>query len=57
MVPDLVQRADEAGITQLLFEKGTDVVRIGLAAARAKGILEAPELPKWMRRRQLKRMR
>ncbi|MFJ4033678.1 phosphatidylglycerol lysyltransferase domain-containing protein [Streptomyces griseoluteus] len=41
----------------MLFEKSTDVVRIGLAAARAEGFLEAPGLPKWMHRKQLERRR
>ncbi|WP_086690192.1 phosphatidylglycerol lysyltransferase domain-containing protein [Streptomyces recifensis] len=41
----------------MLFEKSTDVVRIGLAAARAEGFLEAPGLPKWLHRKQLERRR
>ncbi|MYW21378.1 DUF2156 domain-containing protein, partial [Streptomyces sp. SID2955] len=39
----------------MLFEKSTDVLRIGLAAARAEGFLTAPGLPKWMNRGQLQR--
>ncbi|WP_405558486.1 phosphatidylglycerol lysyltransferase domain-containing protein [Streptomyces sp. NBC_01171] len=41
----------------LLFEKSTDVARIGLAAARAEGFLTAPGLPKWLNRGQLERAR
>ncbi|MFG3097988.1 phosphatidylglycerol lysyltransferase domain-containing protein [Streptomyces sp. NPDC048202] len=41
----------------MLFEKSTDVLRIGLAAARAEGFLEAPGLPKWLHRKQLERVR
>ncbi|WP_328496804.1 phosphatidylglycerol lysyltransferase domain-containing protein [Streptomyces sp. NBC_00414] len=37
----------------LLFEKSADLPRIGLAAARAEGFLEAPGLPKWLHRRRL----
>ncbi|MER5858458.1 phosphatidylglycerol lysyltransferase domain-containing protein [Streptomyces sp900105245] len=37
----------------LLFEKSADLPRIGLAAARAEGFLEAPGLPKWLHRRHL----
>ncbi|MET9452733.1 phosphatidylglycerol lysyltransferase domain-containing protein [Streptomyces cinerochromogenes] len=37
----------------LLFEKGADLPRIGLASARAEGFLEAPGLPKWLHRRHL----
>ncbi|MEV7685177.1 phosphatidylglycerol lysyltransferase domain-containing protein [Streptomyces bungoensis] len=37
----------------LLFEKSADLLRIGLAAARAEGFLEAPGLPKWVHRRHL----
>ncbi|MEU2743584.1 phosphatidylglycerol lysyltransferase domain-containing protein [Streptomyces sp. NPDC007095] len=37
----------------LLFEKSADLLRIGLAAARAEGFLEAPGLPKWLHRRHL----
>ncbi|MEU5078503.1 MULTISPECIES: phosphatidylglycerol lysyltransferase domain-containing protein [Streptomyces] len=38
----------------LLFEKTADLPRIGLASARAEGFLEAPGLPGWPRRRQLR---
>ncbi|MFI1201812.1 phosphatidylglycerol lysyltransferase domain-containing protein [Streptomyces sp. NPDC020883] len=41
----------------MLFEKSTDVLRIGLAAARAEGFLEAPGLPKWLNRKQLEKGR
>ena len=34
----------------LLFEKSADLPRIGIAAARAEGFLEAPGLPKWLHR-------
>ncbi|MFE5661398.1 phosphatidylglycerol lysyltransferase domain-containing protein [Streptomyces sp. NPDC056517] len=37
----------------MLFEKSADLLRIGLAAGRAEGFLEAPGLPKWMHRRHL----
>ncbi|WP_129309537.1 phosphatidylglycerol lysyltransferase domain-containing protein [Streptomyces sp. L2] len=37
----------------LLFEKSADLLRIGLASARAEGFLEAPGLPKWVHRRHL----
>ncbi|MGX5182081.1 phosphatidylglycerol lysyltransferase domain-containing protein [Streptomyces avermitilis] len=37
----------------LLFEKSADLLRIGVAAARAEGFLEAPGLPKWLHRRHL----
>ncbi|MGV9313446.1 phosphatidylglycerol lysyltransferase domain-containing protein [Streptomyces sp. NPDC003691] len=37
----------------LLFEKSADLPRIGLAAGRAEGFLEAPGLPKWLHRRHL----
>ncbi|MDQ0990463.1 phosphatidylglycerol lysyltransferase domain-containing protein [Streptomyces sp. V3I7] len=39
----------------LLFEKSADLLRIGLAAARAEGFLGAPPpgLPKWLHRRHL----
>ncbi|WP_328938741.1 phosphatidylglycerol lysyltransferase domain-containing protein [Streptomyces tauricus] len=37
----------------LLFEKSADLPRIGLAAARAEGFLEAPGLPKWLHRKRL----
>ncbi|GHH16115.1 phosphatidylglycerol lysyltransferase domain-containing protein [Streptomyces rubradiris] len=38
----------------LLFEKTADLPRIGLASARAEGFLEAPGLPGWPRRRQVR---
>ena len=37
----------------LLFEKSSDLLRIGLASARAEGFLEAPGLPKWLHRKHL----
>ncbi|MCX5201690.1 phosphatidylglycerol lysyltransferase domain-containing protein [Streptomyces sp. NBC_00237] len=37
----------------MLFEKSADLLRIGLAAGRAEGFLEAPGLPKWMHRKHL----
>ncbi|WNI25172.1 phosphatidylglycerol lysyltransferase domain-containing protein [Streptomyces sp. ITFR-16] len=37
----------------LLFEKSADLLRIGIAAGRAEGFLEAPGLPKWLHRSQL----
>ncbi|MGW2930303.1 phosphatidylglycerol lysyltransferase domain-containing protein [Streptomyces sp. NPDC055722] len=37
----------------LLFEKSADLLRIGLASARAEGFLEAPGLPKWVHRKHL----
>ncbi|MET8243395.1 phosphatidylglycerol lysyltransferase domain-containing protein [Streptomyces sp. NPDC005202] len=37
----------------LLFEKSADLLRIGLASARAEGFLEAPGLPKWLHRKHL----
>ncbi|MFI2089371.1 phosphatidylglycerol lysyltransferase domain-containing protein [Streptomyces rishiriensis] len=37
----------------LLFEKSADLLRIGLASARAEGFLEAPGLPKWLHRKRL----
>ncbi|MFD5032733.1 phosphatidylglycerol lysyltransferase domain-containing protein [Streptomyces sp. NPDC058220] len=37
----------------LLFEKSADLLRIGLAAGRAEGFLEAPGLPRWLHRRRL----
>ncbi|MFE0423838.1 phosphatidylglycerol lysyltransferase domain-containing protein [Streptomyces sp. NPDC058953] len=37
----------------LLFEKSADLPRIGLAAARAEGFLEAPGRPGWLRRGRL----
>ncbi|MFI6943181.1 phosphatidylglycerol lysyltransferase domain-containing protein [Streptomyces sp. NPDC050418] len=41
----------------LLFEKSGDLLRIGVAAARAEGFLEAPGLPKWLHRRHLESRR
>ncbi len=41
----------------LLFEKSADLPRIGIAAARAEGFLEAPGLPKWLHRRHLESKR
>ncbi|MEV1085783.1 phosphatidylglycerol lysyltransferase domain-containing protein [Streptomyces sp. NPDC050211] len=41
----------------LLFEKSADLPRIGIAAARAEGFLEAPGLPKWMHREHLQTRR
>ncbi|MFH8343432.1 phosphatidylglycerol lysyltransferase domain-containing protein [Streptomyces sp. NPDC018045] len=41
----------------LLFEKSTDLLRIGVAAARAEGFLEAPGLPKWLNRKHLETKR
>ncbi|MFJ5722519.1 phosphatidylglycerol lysyltransferase domain-containing protein [Streptomyces sp. NPDC093149] len=37
----------------MLFEKSSDLLRIGLAAGRAEGFLEAPGLPKWLHRSHL----
>ncbi|MGW7055797.1 phosphatidylglycerol lysyltransferase domain-containing protein [Streptomyces sp. NPDC054887] len=37
----------------MLFEKSSDLLRIGLASARAEGFLEAPGLPGWMHRKHL----
>jgi lysyl-tRNA synthetase class 2 len=37
----------------MLFEKSADLLRIGLAAGRAEGFLEAPGLPKWLHRKRL----
>ncbi|MGW4028524.1 phosphatidylglycerol lysyltransferase domain-containing protein [Streptomyces sp. NPDC004838] len=37
----------------LLFEKSADLPRIGVAAARAEGFMEAPGLPGWLHRRHL----
>ncbi|MBZ3903234.1 phosphatidylglycerol lysyltransferase domain-containing protein [Streptomyces griseiscabiei] len=37
----------------LLFEKSADLPRIAIASARAEGFLEAPGLPRWLRRRHL----
>ncbi|MEV6551902.1 phosphatidylglycerol lysyltransferase domain-containing protein [Streptomyces sp. NPDC051597] len=41
----------------MLFEKSADLPRIGIAAARAEGFLEAPGLPKWLHRRHLESQR
>ncbi|MGA4842440.1 phosphatidylglycerol lysyltransferase domain-containing protein [Streptomyces sp. G45] len=41
----------------LLFEKSGDLPRIGIAAARAEGFLEAPGLPKWLHRSHLESRR
>ncbi|WP_326649436.1 MULTISPECIES: phosphatidylglycerol lysyltransferase domain-containing protein [unclassified Streptomyces] len=41
----------------MLFEKSADLLRIGLAAGRAEGFLEAPGLPKWLHRRHLETKR
>ncbi|MEV6951328.1 phosphatidylglycerol lysyltransferase domain-containing protein [Streptomyces sp. NPDC051183] len=41
----------------MLFEKSSDLLRIGIAAGRAEGFLEAPGLPKWMHRRHLESKR
>ncbi|MEW2121362.1 phosphatidylglycerol lysyltransferase domain-containing protein [Streptomyces sp. NPDC005474] len=41
----------------LLFEKSADLPRIGIAAARAEGFLEAPGLPKWLHRKHLESRR
>ncbi|MBT2383254.1 phosphatidylglycerol lysyltransferase domain-containing protein [Streptomyces sp. ISL-11] len=37
----------------MLFEKSGDLLRIGIAGARAEGFLEAPGLPKWLNRKHL----
>lgn len=37
----------------MLFEKSSDLLRIGVASARAEGFLEAPGLPKWLNRKHL----
>ncbi|MEU7109197.1 phosphatidylglycerol lysyltransferase domain-containing protein [Streptomyces sp. NPDC046215] len=37
----------------MLFEKSSDLLRIGIASARAEGFLEAPGLPKWLNRKHL----
>ncbi|MFE2449846.1 phosphatidylglycerol lysyltransferase domain-containing protein, partial [Streptomyces sp. NPDC059426] len=37
----------------LLYAQSTDLLRIGIASARAEGFLEAPGLPKWLHRRRL----
>lgn len=41
----------------MLFEKSADLLRIGVAAGRAEGFLEAPGLPKWLHRRHLETRR
>ncbi|MER5885234.1 phosphatidylglycerol lysyltransferase domain-containing protein [Streptomyces sp. NPDC001941] len=41
----------------MLFEKSADLLRIGVAAGRAEGFLEAPGLPKWLHRRHLESKR
>ncbi|MET9046105.1 phosphatidylglycerol lysyltransferase domain-containing protein [Streptomyces sp. NPDC048231] len=41
----------------LLFEKSADLLRIGVASARAEGFLEAPGLPKWLHRKHLQSYR
>ncbi|MGY4974759.1 phosphatidylglycerol lysyltransferase domain-containing protein [Streptomyces nigrescens] len=41
----------------MLFEKSTDLLRIGIAAVRAEGFLEAPGLPKWLNRTHLEKER
>ncbi|MEV7420117.1 phosphatidylglycerol lysyltransferase domain-containing protein [Streptomyces sp. NPDC089919] len=41
----------------MLFEKSSDLLRIGVAAGRAEGFLEAPGLPKWLHRRHLETKR
>ncbi|QEU94857.1 phosphatidylglycerol lysyltransferase domain-containing protein [Streptomyces kanamyceticus] len=41
----------------LLFEKSGDLLRIGIASARAEGFLEAPGLPKWLHRKHLESRR
>ncbi|MFJ9340899.1 phosphatidylglycerol lysyltransferase domain-containing protein [Streptomyces sp. NPDC101733] len=41
----------------MLFEKSSDLLRIGIAAGRAEGFLEAPGLPKWLHRRHLETIR
>ncbi|MFG2709487.1 phosphatidylglycerol lysyltransferase domain-containing protein [Streptomyces goshikiensis] len=41
----------------MLFEKSADLLRIGIAAGRAEGFLEAPGLPKWLHRRHLETRR
>ncbi|MEV6203989.1 phosphatidylglycerol lysyltransferase domain-containing protein [Streptomyces sp. NPDC051771] len=37
----------------MLFEKSADLPRIGVSAGRAEGFLEAPGLPRWLRRKHL----
>ncbi|MEE1738367.1 phosphatidylglycerol lysyltransferase domain-containing protein [Streptomyces sp. BE147] len=41
----------------MLFEKSADLLRIGVAAGRAEGFLEAPGLPRWMHRTHLETRR
>ncbi|MEU8685134.1 phosphatidylglycerol lysyltransferase domain-containing protein [Streptomyces sp. NPDC048611] len=41
----------------MLFGKSTDLLRIGIAAGRAEGFLEAPGLPKWLNRKHLENVR
>ncbi len=41
----------------MLFEKSADLPRIGVAAGRAEGFLEAPGLPRWLRRGRLESAR
>ncbi|MDT0452921.1 phosphatidylglycerol lysyltransferase domain-containing protein [Streptomyces hesseae] len=41
----------------MLFEKSSDLLRIGVAAGRAEGFLEAPGLPKWLNRKHLESRR
>ncbi|MEV7234655.1 phosphatidylglycerol lysyltransferase domain-containing protein [Streptomyces sp. NPDC051020] len=41
----------------MLFEKSSDLLRIGIAAGRAEGFLEAPGLPKWLHRSHLETRR
>lgn len=41
----------------MLFEKSADLLRIGIAAGRAEGFLEAPGLPKWLHRKHLESRR
>ncbi|MFI1796043.1 phosphatidylglycerol lysyltransferase domain-containing protein [Streptomyces sp. NPDC020379] len=41
----------------MLFEKSSDLLRIGIASARAEGFLEAPGLPKWLNRKHLESSR
>ncbi|GGR02139.1 lysyl-tRNA synthetase class 2 [Streptomyces netropsis] len=41
----------------MLFEKSSDLLRIGVSSARAEGFLEAPGLPKWLNRKHLESRR
>ncbi|MEU7042327.1 phosphatidylglycerol lysyltransferase domain-containing protein [Streptomyces varsoviensis] len=41
----------------MLFEKSSDLLRIGIASGRAEGFLEAPGLPKWLNRKHLESKR